>query len=164
MQIFQVPDTNVMKCINYQHKERKKERRRGGAVPENALSAFFLIASHLNTVPRQANRKTIRTDPSVCVLLTDLSHITISMATGAVAIATASSQSFLHVRAVAVWVTISGSRQVTLTFTKVSPPLPPPPPPVAACLNVSPDVNKALHKNDPIFLHTCSGQTSSGCK
>ncbi len=47
-------------------------------------------------------------DPSVCVLLTDLSHITISMATRAVAVATASSQSVLQldVRAVAAWVTI----------------------------------------------------------
>lgn len=46
--------------------------------------------------------------PPVCVLLTDLSHITISMATGAVAVATASSQSVLQldVRAVAAWVTI----------------------------------------------------------
>ena len=63
-------------------------------------------------------------DPSVCVLLTDLSHIEISMATGAVAVATASSQSVLQldVWAVVACVTIWGSRQVSLTFTKVTPP------------------------------------------
>lgn len=42
-------------------------------------------------------------DPSVCVLLTDLSHITISMATRAVAVATASSQSVLQLDVRARW-------------------------------------------------------------
>lgn len=63
-------------------------------------------------------------DPSVCVPLTDLSHI-ITMATGAVAMATASAQSVLQLdaRVVAAWVTVFGGRQVSLTFTKVNPPL-----------------------------------------
>lgn len=65
-------------------------------------------------------------DPSVCVLLTDLSHM-ITMATGAVAMATASAQSVLQLdaRVVAAWVTVFGGRQVSLTFTKVNPPSPP---------------------------------------
>lgn len=66
-------------------------------------------------------------DPSVCVLLTELSHIAISMATGAVAVATASSQSVLQldVWAVVAWVTMWRSRQVSLTFIKVTPARPP---------------------------------------
>lgn len=64
-------------------------------------------------------------DPSVCVLLTDPSHIIIAMATRVVALATASSQSALQLdmRAAAAGVTIQESRQVSLTFTKVNPPL-----------------------------------------
>lgn len=66
--------------------------------------------------------------PSVCVLLTDPSHIIISMATIEVALATASSQSVLQHdgseggrKAAAAWVTISETRQVSLTFLKVNP-------------------------------------------
>lgn len=139
---LQVPDTNVIKWVLYPHRQKTlflswmfSELLCTPHPPHPLTSILRPHLSRVQTwgqvfecfpvwqVMRRHNR--IQTDPSVCVLLTDLSHITISMATRAVTIATASSQSVLQldVRAVAVWVTIWGSRQVTLTFTKVSPPL-----------------------------------------
>lgn len=88
-------------------------------------SPFLLYRCHCVLLPQEwCEVMWFGPDPSVCVLLTDLSHIAISMATGAVAVATASSQSVLQldVWAVVAWVTIWGSRQASLTFTKVTHP------------------------------------------
>lgn len=85
--------TNVIKWIHYPRR-----------LFLNVLSAFmsFVIffrdkcrvsearQSHLSHKSCEGTMRCGR-DPSVCVLLTDLSHITISMATRAVAVATASS-------------------------------------------------------------------------
>lgn len=121
-------DINVIKWIHYPCRWK--------TLFLNVFSPFFKklfifknkcdvwrLHSHLSHKSSETTMRFGR-DLSVCVLLTDRSHITISMATRAVAIATASSQSVLQldVRAVAAWVTIWGSRQVSLTFTKVNPP------------------------------------------
>lgn len=77
-----------------------------------------------NNDPKAQTQQSGR-DPWARVLLTDLSHITITMATGRAAMATASLLSVLQLdaRVLAARVTIRGNRQVSLTFSKVNPPL-----------------------------------------
>lgn len=72
-----------------------------------------------NNDPKAPTQQSGR-DPWARVLLTDLSHITITMATGRAAMATASSLSALQLdaRVLAARVTIRGNRQVSLTFPR----------------------------------------------
>lgn len=85
--------------------------------------SVHLYATHDSDAKAQTQQS--GQDPWARVLLTDLSHITISMATGWAAMATASSLSVLQLNALAARVTIGGSRQVSLTFFQGQPsPLP----------------------------------------
>lgn len=91
------------------------------------MLSVHLYATHDSDAKAQTQQS--GQDPWAHVLLTDLSHITISMATGWAAMATASSLSILQLdarRAVAARVTIGGSRQVPLTFFQGQPSPPPP--------------------------------------
>lgn len=85
-----------------------------------------MLTAHLCRIMIQRHKHSSPDEtPRARVLLTDLSHITITMATGRAAMATASSLSFLQrdARVLAARVTTRGNRQVSLTFSKVNPPL-----------------------------------------